>query len=63
MNLSPKTEPVMIAAILTAIAGFLVTHGVLSATDASALVQALVPVVVIAVGVIVRHFVTPTPKV
>ncbi len=59
MKFDPKSEPVMIAAILTALAGFLVAKGILTATDASALVQALVPIVVIVVGVVVRHFVTP----
>lgn len=62
MKFDPKTEPVMIAAVLTAVAAFLVAHGVISATDASTLVQALVPIAVVLVGVAVRHFVTPTTK-
>jgi hypothetical protein len=65
-----KDEPVLVthlvAAILAWVGTFLVTHGILTNTQADALTQAVLPFVVAALiaglGVVVRHFVTPADK-
>jgi hypothetical protein len=62
-----KKEPVLVthavAAVLAWLATFLVTHGVITSTHASALVQEILPTVAAAVlmaqAVIVRRFVSP----
>lgn len=69
-KLSNSGEPVMIVSTGTAVVGwvgtFLVTHGVITATEASTGVQTIGPAVVGAValfgGVLIRRYVSPAVK-
>jgi mRNA-degrading endonuclease toxin of MazEF toxin-antitoxin module len=66
-----RNEPVLVATAVTSVAGWglgeLVTHGVITDTQASSATQAVVPAgiagLVWVLGVIARRFVTPISKV
>lgn len=60
--LNPKNEPVLITALVGAVLSFLVTHGVISTTQASSFTQYGVVVATLALGFLARRFVKPLNK-